>query len=842
MAHAPARQRHPAIDGASVPGALPSAAPARIHADLHYVLDTVTDAYIVVDHDWRFEFLNSAAEQIFGRARETLLGQSVWELFPDAVNTPLYVACQHAMTAREPVALDWQVSSTGQWCDVRLLPTPTGLTAHFRDISERKAIEEQLRAAEARHRLLIEHIPAAIYLQAVDAEQTTLYLSPRIEAILGYPPQRWHDDPGFWDAITHPDDRARVQAEFAASQASGYFRAEFRQLAADGRYIWIRDETVLVRDDAGQPLCWQGYVADISERRAAEARMLESEARYRALVEQLPSATYMYVVRERAQTTYMSPQIERLTGFPAQAWLDDPAQWHAHIHPDDRAAIAAETERTDQTGEPYRVEYRLVTRAGDIVWVRDEADLARVDEDGAQHWHGVMTDITERKALEERIKHQAFHDALTGLPNRALLPLRIEAALADAHGAARLAVLFLDCDNFKYVNDSLGHAAGDDLLAQLARRLQGCARRGDTVARFGGDEFAILLTDLPNEGAAGLLAERVLNELAQPFVVAGRELRITASIGLVLAGARQESPDDLLRYADMAMYRAKAQGKNRYAIFDAAMHVAAASRLDLEGDLRRALEQAEFELHYQPVVNLASGAAVGLEALLRWNHPTQGLLAPSEFIPLAEETGLIVPLGRWALERACRQVAEWGRLQPHAAALNVSVNVSSRQFRGGGELLEHVMAALEHSGLAPGQLTLELTETAMLDDTLAAADTLARLDALGVRLALDDFGLGYSSLAHVKRFPLDLLKIDRQFVADAGRRRADTIILSGLIGLARALNLAVVAEGVETAAQAALLRELGCELGQGYYFARPMSAEAIAAHLAQSGQLALAGD
>jgi len=423
--------------------------------------------------------------------------------------------------------------------------------------------------------------------------------------------------------------------------------------------------------------------------------------------------------------------------------------------------------------------------------------------------------------FQERLAYQAFHDPVTDLPNRALFLDRLRHAQARmARVATHYALVFIDLDRFKVVNDSLGHVAGDELLVQVAGRLQQTLRSGDTLARFGGDEFVALLEDLESEAEAAAIVERLLDSLAEPFLLGERELIVTASAGVVIGDGSHLGPDECVREGDVAMYRAKARGGGCFELFRHDIEGGGLPRLDLEIDLRRALAEGELELHYQPVVRTRGQAVVGVEALVRWRHPVRGLVPPGEFIPLAEETGLILPLGRYVLEEACRQVGVWQRAHPELDGLVVSVNLSPRQFRQ-SDLDHQVADALAHSGLDAACLCLEVTEGVMVDDVEAATSTLNRLTALGVSISVDDFGTGYSSLAYLKRFPIDYVKIDRSFVAGLDEK-VDSEIVRSVIRLAAAIGIDVVAEGVETSEQLARLEALGCPLVQGYHVARPL--------------------
>jgi diguanylate cyclase (GGDEF)-like protein len=445
-----------------------------------------------------------------------------------------------------------------------------------------------------------------------------------------------------------------------------------------------------------------------------------------------------------------------------------------------------------------------------------------------------MTDVTDRKLAEERLLYDALHDGLTGLPNRALFADRLGLALKRPRGGAarEFAVLFLDLDRFKNINDSLGHGVGDELLVQISRRFAETLRPGDTVARLGGDEFALLIHDVDGAAEASRVAERLQAVLMHRFVVGSHEVFTSASIGIALSSGGYREPEEMLRDADIAMYRAKAAGKARYEVFDREMHRSAVALLSLETDLRQALARDEFLVHYQPIVDLADLRIVGFETLTRWRHPKRGLLRPELFIAVAEETGLTVPLGWWVLAESCGQIAAWRRTYPGAPGLSVSCNITGKLFRG-GDVVDRLVELLERFALPPEALKLEITENVVMDDDPAVLTRLSQVRALGVQIQIDDFGTGYSSLSYLQRFHCDTLKIDRSFVS---RLKADgngQAIVKTIVALGQHLKMNVIAEGIETAEQMQLLRDLACPQGQGYWFARPIPAASAEVLLAE---------
>ena len=559
----------------------------------------------------------------------------------------------------------------------------------------------------------------------------------------------------------------------------------------------------------------------VRQRRRARARE-QSEALVAALIQN--ASDIITVLGPDGAIRYQSPSVERVLGHPL-ATLDQ-AFVSKLVHPDDRSALitALRDLRSRPAGSIVTVKCRI--RHADGAWRHLEiVGNNLLNDPNVEGLVLTARDVTERQALEDQLRHQAFHDSLTGLANRALFANRVEHALIrSARRGAPLAVLYLDLDDFKTINDTIGHADGDDLLVTVADRLRASLRMGDTAARLGGDEFAVLLDELTDDTEALVVAERILAALQPPFVLQGREVTTGASIGIAISDLGG-SADDLLRNADVAMYMAKSQGKNRCVTFAPEMHRRIIERLGLRHDLQRALDDGgELHLRYHPVVDLGSGTLAGFEALVRWTHPERGLISPADFIPLAEETGLIVPLGRWVLEEAIGAARRWER--EHGGGLFLTVNLSGRQLAE-ASLTDDVARALAESGFAPGRLILEITESVLLTDSDAVVTQLEDLRRLGVRLAVDDFGTGYSSLAYLRRFPVNILKIDKSFVDQVDTSSEGVALTRAIVDLAKGLGLRTIAEGIERVDQAAALWDLGCRLGQGFHFFRPLTTSEV---------------
>jgi diguanylate cyclase (GGDEF)-like protein/PAS domain S-box-containing protein len=570
----------------------------------------------------------------------------------------------------------------------------------------------------------------------------------------------------------------------------------------------------------GGGLVWAGRRRRLAATARAEQR---SRARFEAMVER--SWDLLVVTDVKGELLYASPALEHILGYESAASVGK--QLSDVVDPDEAALVSRLCERSLAMGTAGPEDCRV--RHLDGSWRTMEVivvDLTAVPEVNGILWS--VRDVTERRELERDLEQRAFTDGLTGLANRALFRDRLDHAVArDARGGRPFTVLLADLDGFKTVNDSLGHDSGDAVLVEVAARLSACRRAGDTVARLGGDEFAFLLEDLADASVAEDFASRVLDLMHQPFAVAGRELRVGLSIGIAYHREAGETAQDLLRNADVAMYSAKNQGRGRFATFQTAMHTQAQESLQLSADLDDALERHQFQVYYQPTLALASLDITGAEALLRWNHPTRGLILPGSFISMAEHSGLIVPIGRWVLEQACRQSHEWQQHFPKDPPRNMSINLSGHQLND-PQLVQDVRAILDESGVDPTTVILEITESILMEDVDATKERLCRLKDLGVRLAIDDFGTGYSSLAYLRQFPVDILKIDQSFVkaASVGASGGDALVRA-IVDLGTNLNLAMVAEGIEEPFQADHMLALGCPTGQGFLFAHPMPSEEL---------------
>jgi diguanylate cyclase (GGDEF)-like protein/PAS domain S-box-containing protein len=688
---------------------------------------------------------------------------------------------------------------------------------------EKELVEGSLRQSERRFRALVQHASDIILVVASDG--TVSYASPAFESVLGY--SSVESVGMFMNTIMDDNDIARLGSiDDETPPGREAARSETRLRHHDGSWRWFEVTfTNLFNDPSVEG--WVANLRDISERKQSEAALRQAQEVFRHAFDE--AGIGMTLVQPSGHIIRSNEAMQQMLGYDdAQALVGK------HVveitHPEDRRAteeLVRDIERNDSDG--FRIEKRLLRADGETVWVALTVSSVK-DESGQPMFSiGQIEDITERKAFSDRLKYEAAHDGMTGLLNRSSFTERVAAALEAKEPPGRVAaVLFIDLDHFKIINDSLGHAAGDDLLATVAQRLRHTLRPGDILARFGGDEFVVLCTNVLGIRAVSEIAQRLIAAVAEPILVGDDEVFVTASLGIAVA-TKDDTSETLLRHADAAMYQAKQDGRARAAMFRPDHHGSAVAALRTGNDLHRALARDELVLHYQPIIDLRTGRVIGFEALMRWNHPERGLLAPGEFIAFAEETGLIVPMGMWALETACRQTAYWQSVRdrtPNAPQLSISVNLAARQVAD-RTLTKTVAEIIERTGIAAGAVVLELTENTLMQDTASTIDALHALRSQGVHLSIDDFGTGYSSLAYLKRFPVESLKIDRSFIDGLGQESEDTSIVEAIIRLAHALELSAVAEGLETPTQLETLRTLGCDYAQGFLLGHPLPAEVI---------------
>lgn len=621
-----------------------------------------------------------------------------------------------------------------------------------------------------------------------------------------------------WKAKLHPDDRVRHSRSFHKDLAeSPSLELDYRIEGSQGNYRYWSERGTILRDAAGKPYKVTGAVSDITERRRAE-EIKEREERYALAVRGANDGLWDWDLRNNL--FYFSERWKAMLSYRDDEVGSEPDEWFRRVHPDDRERLkrSLDAHRGAET-EHFECEHRILHRDGDYRWMLSRGLAVRGDDGKAFRMAGSQTDVTDRKFAEEQLLHDALHDALTGLPNRSLFMDRLQSATVRSRRRPGylFAVLFLDLDRFKVLNDSIGHMVGDQLLIDVAQRLQSCLRAGDTVARLGGDEFTILLDDLGRSEEVEEVADRIQRRLELPFSLEGREVTTSCSMGIRLSDIGYDKPEDVLRDADIAMYRAKASGGARYELFESVMHDRAMQLMELDVSLRRAVSGQEFVIYYQPIIGIETLEIEGFEALLRWMHPERGLVPPGEFIPFAEETGKIVEITEWLIDATCKQLKDW--MNEDLGTLFMSINIAACHFQR-EDLVDTIDSALVRTDLDPKRLQIELTESTLMDNTAVAANVLQQLQEQGVRIAIDDFGTGYSSLSYLARFPLHTLKIDRSFIHDLTRNPHNAEIVRAVVGLANGLNIKTTAEGVETRDEFEYLRSLQCAQVQGHLFAR----------------------
>ena len=775
---------------------------------------------------------NAAAERLFGYTPEEIIGQSVAVLVPAG-----RVSEQAGMIARLAAGGPTERYETtrrrqdGSPVDVFVTASPVtdaagkvvGLSVIMQDSTERREAQRALEASQRR----LEEAQRIARLGSFELDLVTgvTIWSAELYRILGL-------DPGLeptsdlFVPMVHPDDRSTLRQAWADGTERGIpFDLVCRIVRADSQERSVHVRTLPELAEDGTVVKLAGTLADITEQVEAARVRRAAETRFEIGFEQ--TGIGAVIIDLDGIPTRVNAAVCALLGRPADLMVGRP--WTEYYGPGEAPLLQALRARAARGDDTYADERRFVRPDGSDVWASAHVTLVRDEAGKPQYYLAQLQDITERKQMEQELAHQALHDSLTGLPNRALLTDRLVQGLAGTRRrGSQLGVIFLNVDHFKVVNDSLGHTRADDLLRRAADRVAAVIRPSDTVARFGGDEFVVVCDDVSVQETEHI-AERVLEALSQPCLIGNQEINVTASLGIAIADD-EATPESLLRDSDAAMYLAKARGRGRIELFDEVLRSNAERRMATASALRRALEREEFTVHYQPVVDLSTGAMVSAEALLRWEHADRGLISPDEFIPLAEETGLIIPIGTWVLEQACRQLVGWQRTEP---SMSVAVNLSVLQIAA-PDIAGLVADVIRRTQTRPEGLCLELTESVFMEDADYFGKTLASLKTLGVQLSIDDFGTGYSSLSYLKRFPVDAVKVDRSFVEGLGTDPHDSALVAAILSMADALGLSVTAEGVENQDQLATLKRLHCQRAQGFYLARPMPAAEMNRLVAES--------
>ncbi len=799
------------------------------------VLDGLPAPALLLDGEGRVVLANAGFVHLIGFAQSELIGRAAEEFLSDAVREPISRALRDGrQTTTSPLAEPFfeltvaHRDGGGTVLEIHLSPLELDgrrfLLCGFERLAARSSHEELARSEDllnAAQRI------AKVGSWMWDVVNDRQWWSDELYRMLQIDSGTTERPYDRFFALLHPDDRERMRAASARVAAGAPPEPlDVRVLLPDGRQRVIHVEGETTIGERGQVVRMQGTLQDITERCALEDRLRESEARYASTVE-LAAVGIAHVDKE-GRFVWFNQRFRDMLGYSSEE-LRKLTVWQVS-HPDDVRVTDTDRKRL-HAGEidTLTTEKRYLRNDGTPLWVRITSAVRRGTDGALLYDVSIVEDVTARRNAEERVRYLATHDELTGLPNRALFGELLGHAIEKARRYERqCAVVFLDLDRFKIVNDSLGHAAGDQLLKEVAERLRQSVRKSDIIARLGGDEFVLLIEDVTDSSVAAGVAKKILSSLLTPVRISRHECRVTGSIGIAIFPVDASDATTLMKHADMAMYRAKEEGKNNYQFYSAETSPMSVENLLLESHLARALERKEFAIHYQPKVGIRTGEVRGAEALLRWWNPELGTVSPAHFIPVAEDTGLIVPIGKWVMQTACEQNMAWQRrgLRP----IVMSVNLSPRQFKD-PMLLDDIAEVLQRTGMAPELLELEITESMIMHNLDQAAQKAAAIKGLGVRLAIDDFGTGYSSLSQLKRFPIDTLKVDRSFIRDVGDNEDDKVITQAIISLGKALGVSVVAEGVETEAQHTFLRDNACDEMQGYYFSRPCHPDAFAEFL-----------
>jgi diguanylate cyclase (GGDEF)-like protein/PAS domain S-box-containing protein len=769
------------------------------------ILESIGDAFFALDRDWRVTYANRKACAFVGAARESAIGALLTELAPHMASWVSMPHYQRAMEKRENVFFESYWEPSGSWVEVRIYPNEDGISVYFHDITAKREAEHALRKSEKRFRNLFDQAGDSIII--ADSALRIHDVNERACEALGYRRDQLL-------LLTMPDVAAGFNPEptFWRDLRAGQTRLMQSMVRNAGGIAFPAEVHVSRFEEDGEEF-FQAIARDLTERVEAQKKISDSERRFREVIEMTP-AGYL-LADSRGKIIDLNPALCHIAGYSREELVGAGLPELFFHCPWEGVAFAI-----NGPTSTHGMEAVIRHKDGRQVYVLFNGSIKRDSEGRAQLLTGLLTDITARKEAESRLERLATHDTLTSLPNRTLLNERVQQMLDNGPRNTPIAIMFIDLDRFKEVNDSFGHESGDVLLREVARRLRLMLRPTDVIARLGGDEFVVAAYCSAGERSAASIAEKLLGALATPVDIGQQEVVIGASIGISMYPDDAGTKELLFQSADTAMYRAKASGRNGYCFFEAEMTVEAKTRMMLELSLRHALTRQEFALHYQPRIDLRAMSIVGMEALIRWNHPELGRVSPLQFIPIAEDTGRIESIGLWVLEEACVQTRRL--MEKFGRPLCVSVNLSARQLKC-RVIVDQVRATLNKTGLPPSLLELELTESALIENIEHSAKLLKELKALGIRLAVDDFGTGYSGLAYLRRFPLDVLKLDRSFVLQQDDDDHNFDFIKAFVDMAHALKLSVVAEGVETSETLQFLRNAACDEAQGYFLARPLA-------------------
>ncbi|MBD2500247.1 sensor domain-containing protein [Anabaena azotica] len=776
-------------------------------------------------------YVNRGFEEITGYSADEVMGKNCRFLQGDETNQPCLEELRSALRDKREchiIVKNFRKDGTPFWNELYIVPVfdfDRQLT-HFigvqNDITQQLQAQEKLQEQEKEYRRIVETASEGIWV--IDQENQTTFVNQQMAAMLGYTVEEMQGA----NLFSFMDNEGlELTQKYVARRRQGiHEKHDFKFRRRDGSDLWVILSCAPLLDEQGKYVGALGMATDISERKQAEAALQESKKRLDDILDSLEVVVWS-IAADTFETLYLNCAVVQMYGRSVDEFHDNPNLWFEVIHPEDKQRVKQSIEPL-LLGGSQELEYRIIRPDGQVRWLCNSSHVIYDTLGKAIRIEGIASDITERKNMEEKLVHHAFYDDLTGLPNRVLFMDRLMQAIAKTqeNPDELFAVLFLDLDRFKVVNDSLGHLVGDQLLVSFAQRLHDCLQPEDTFARLGGDEFTILLSQVKSIDDATRIAEKIHQVLKLPFSLSGYEVFTTASIGIALGTNKYVQAADVLRDADTALYSAKEQGKAWHIVFNPAMYDRAVALLKLETDLRWAIARQELQVFYQPIVSVATSKITGFEALIRWQHPEKGFISPAEFIPVAEETGLIIQIGQFVLSESCQQLKRWHKEFPQLQHLSMNINLSGRQFSQRC-LVEEIQQLLQEHELDPSSIKLEITESAIMSSPEQAANILQQLKALGISLCIDDFGTGYSSLAYLHCFPIDVLKIDRSFTNRIDSDGEQLAIVRAIVTLASNLGMSVVAEGVETVNQLVQLRLLKCDQAQGYLFSRALSSDKI---------------